>query len=90
MTIKNLVSLTCFVFVLICWLFSAYSSFITLGTIFAAPVLNLTGFVISILALRSKQEKWLSWILFSLHLLILLGYIFVIVYMNFFWHPRFF
>jgi hypothetical protein len=89
MHLKNLVSLICFLLVVVCWALSMSSSFLSFGTVIAAPILSLAGFIVSILAIRTKQQKALAWILFSVHTLLVLGYILVIIYALFFWNPRF-
>src|SRR5687767_8003268 len=90
MGVKNLVSLICFLLVLACWILFFQSNDLSLITVILAPVFGVAGFVVSIVAIRSGEPKGWAWTLFGLHTCVILVYLSGVIYMAFFWNPRFF
>ncbi|MBI3134849.1 MAG: hypothetical protein HYZ14_09280 [Bacteroidetes bacterium] len=90
MSIKNRISISCLLLVLVCWVsfFSFYE--LAMVAVIAAPVFALVGFIVSVSAVRSKQNRVLSVIMLCLHSVVIVTYTAGFIYMAFFWNPRFF
>jgi len=90
MTGNNVLALICFVVVTVCWATFFLGYYISFGSVILAPIFGLLGFIVSISAIRSKQQPLLSWIFFGLHTIVVITYLIGAIYLAFFWNPRFF
>src|SRR6186713_279925 len=90
MTGNNVLSLICFAIVIGCFGTFFLGYYVSPGTVILGPISGLIGFIFSVAAIRSKQQRGLSWILFGLQTIVVLTYLSGAIYIAFFWNPRFF